>query len=199
MAAGAEPRLAPAPRTMAEYRQIVDELRRVQERVRELQRLLAEKEGTPAERPDEQRTVLACAVEDSSVAFDLSHVEEVLPSCTLTPFPQAPAWHLGMLSLHGEVVPILDVACRLGRISRRMALSDCIVIARTHNHSVGLLVQGVNDIVELLPENLEDVAVDVPEAPYVLGTFRHRDRTAFLIDLPALVTTSQLIETNDAR
>lgn len=47
-------------------------------------------------------------------ALELEHVREVVPEPVITPLPGAPPVVCGVLSLRGEVVPVLDTTALLG-------------------------------------------------------------------------------------
>src|ERR1043166_579372 len=47
-------------------------------------------------------------------ALPLAMVERVLPVVAVSPLPQAPPMTLGMINLHGTVMPVLDLRHRFG-------------------------------------------------------------------------------------
>ena len=46
-------------------------------------------------------------------AVDLRRVEEIVPLPVITPVPRAPSFLEGVVRLHGEVLPVVDVRKRL--------------------------------------------------------------------------------------
>jgi purine-binding chemotaxis protein CheW len=57
---------------------------------------------------------LVLPVGDERYAFDTARVREVAAAPRSTPLPGAPGWVLGVISVRGEVVPLLDTVAMLG-------------------------------------------------------------------------------------
>ncbi|MHB1124492.1 MAG: chemotaxis protein CheW [Ramlibacter sp.] len=66
----------------------------------------------PAAR-DDLTPVLECAVAEQAVAIELSGVREVRLYRPVTPLPLAQRFVLGIVSLHGRMLPVLDLASLL--------------------------------------------------------------------------------------
>ncbi|MCA3260588.1 MAG: purine-binding chemotaxis protein CheW [Telmatospirillum sp.] len=65
-----------------------------------------------------------------------------------TAVPHTPDFVRGIVNIRGEIVPIYDVAARLGRGLTNAAARHVVVIVRSEDgRSVGLLVDSVTDIV----------------------------------------------------
>lgn len=78
-------------------------------------------------------------IEGQRYALRLGAVERVLPMATVSPLPKAPTVALGVINLHGQVVPVLNIrslppvaAARLrdlsapGELDSTMAGSDAL-------------------------------------------------------------------------
>lgn len=79
--------------------------------------------------------------------LSVGQVREVLPRATLTPLVGAPAGLLGVLSLRGDLLPVLDLRLRLGLPPVQPSIGQCIVVTEMAPAAVGLLVDGVVGIV----------------------------------------------------
>lgn len=119
----------------------------------------------------------------------------------LTGIPGAPPWVAGLVNLHGSVTlaldwrPLLGVApataapaAIAGRRERPMLL--CV---RHHGDSVALIVDGLVERREFLPQDQTDTGGALVYAPWVLrafratdGIWRELDMQRFLDDLRAL-------------
>ena len=80
-------------------------------------------------------------------ALPISQVREVLPIATLTPFVAAPAELAGMLRLRGALLPVVDLRRRLGLPHVPQQIGHCIIAVQLGSCVVGLLVDGVRDVV----------------------------------------------------
>lgn len=114
-------------------------------------------------------------------ALDVFVVEGV------TPVPLAPPEVLGLLSLRGRVVTVVDLAHRLGCPSltaRRLAVG-----VEAEGHSYGLLVDGVGDVIGFDPATLEGCPSHggCGWADLSIGMHRLDDRILVVLDIDAVL------------
>ena len=66
----------------------------------------------------------------------------------------------GIINLRGEVVPVIDLAVRLGRKPIDVQKRTCIIVVELENddqrHVLGLLADAVSEVIELSADNIED-------------------------------------------
>ena len=70
-----------------------------------------------------------------------------MPRATLTPLPGAPADLIGLLRLRGVLCPVIDIRARLGLAAAAAHIGECIVVLHTTTFRLGLLVDGIEDVV----------------------------------------------------
>jgi purine-binding chemotaxis protein CheW len=58
--------------------------------------------------------VLACRLGDERYALETRHLRAVQWASGITPVPSTPAWVLGIVSVRGEIVTLLDLSAMLG-------------------------------------------------------------------------------------
>lgn len=78
----------------------------------------------------------------------LAQVERVVSAAQVTPVPHAPAIVLGVIDLHGRIVPVLDVQRRANCATPELQLSDQFLIIRSRLRTVALLVAETHGVVE---------------------------------------------------
>lgn len=78
----------------------------------------------------------------------LAAVESVQRSVAVIPLPKAPEIALGVFSLRGALVPVLDLRKRFGLPASEIGLSDCFVVARTVRRRVALLADSTLGVLE---------------------------------------------------
>jgi purine-binding chemotaxis protein CheW len=79
-------------------------------------------------------------VDGQIYALDLLEVERIVRAVEVMPLPEVPAYVAGVVDVHGQVLPVVDLRVRFDRPTRPIALSDHFIIARTPTHSVVLPV-----------------------------------------------------------
>ncbi|MES2187543.1 MAG: chemotaxis protein CheW [Pseudomonadota bacterium] len=80
-------------------------------------------------------------------AVRVGDVVRVLAAAELTPLPGAPPIVLGILDLHGEILPVLDLRQRLGHAARALGLDDSFLVVRTARRTVALVVDDIRSVV----------------------------------------------------
>jgi len=63
-------------------------------------------------------------LEGQRYALPLGAVDRVLPMVAVSPLPKAPAIALGVINLHGQALPVLDIRRRFGLPTREYGLAD---------------------------------------------------------------------------
>ncbi|MGB8933310.1 MAG: chemotaxis protein CheW, partial [Anaeromyxobacteraceae bacterium] len=131
--------------------------------------------------------------EEFAVAID--RVREVLRAPRITEVPRAPVGVLGVVTVRGEVVPVVDARARLG-VAVGQGTGGRIVIVETGEGPLGVLVDDVASVVRLprgaiepCPQGLSAAASDC-----VTGIGRWRDRLFMLVDASTLLRRNHAAE-----
>ncbi|WP_126975715.1 chemotaxis protein CheW [Frigidibacter oleivorans] len=82
-------------------------------------------------------------------SLDIMSVREIRGWTRATPLPQAPPYMRGVINLRGTVLPVIDLAARLGMDPVEGAARNAVVVAQSGPRCVGLLVDAVSDILAL--------------------------------------------------
>ncbi|NTE87918.1 chemotaxis protein CheW [Agrobacterium rubi] len=100
------------------------------------------------------------------IAFRLHNQEFCVRTTTIreirgwgpaTPIPHAPPDVIGIMNLRGTVIPIIDLANKLGMQSTEPTERSAIVVAEVHGMAMGLLVDRVSDILTIAASLLQPV------------------------------------------
>jgi purine-binding chemotaxis protein CheW len=128
-------------------------------------------QGVRAE--DLVRSLLRMAVGDKVLAVPINDVREILQVTRLTPLPRTPPLVRGVMNVRGSVVPVFDLAARLGRPPTEVGRRSCIVVVEAaldtdaDGDSVTPLVAGL--LVDAVFEVFDCTAGDIEAVP-PLGT-----------------------------
>jgi len=97
-----------------------------------------------------QRELLVFSLDGAAYALPIERVREIVRLRALTPMPNVPEAVLGVLSLRGEIVQVIDARRRFGlpSISPGRA-SRVIVITSEHGDVTGLLVDSVREVLRV--------------------------------------------------
>lgn len=111
---------------------------------------------TSAKAQSDVLELLAFRVAGQDYAIDIMMVREIRSSTLATSLPHAPSFVRGVINLRGMVLPILDLALRLGISGQdaEMARNVTIVVDRG-GRSFGLMVDAVSDIITIPGDSLQ--------------------------------------------
>ncbi|MHB8846537.1 MAG: chemotaxis protein CheW [Nitrospirota bacterium] len=126
-------------------------------------------------------------------AVPVEQVREVLTPKEITPVPHTADYFVGVCSLRGAVMPVIDLNRRLGlAASERDEKSRIIVVSLGQDDQVGLFVDRVRGVVRFLPSVVRPAPETVAQgsgAEFLKGIARTGDRLYILLDVEKAVGT----------
>jgi purine-binding chemotaxis protein CheW len=142
--------------------------------------------------PQQRREFVAFRLGDEEYAVAIDSVQEILKAPVLTEVPRAPAHVAGIVLVRGEVVAVQDPRRRLG-LSGTPGVSARVIVCESGSERVGLLVDGVSEVLRLLPSEIEERAQGIAsiDADYIEGVGREGDRLVVILNLAALIGRGQ--------
>jgi purine-binding chemotaxis protein CheW len=110
-----------------------------------------------AQRSGETLEILAFRLHDQEFCVKTIAIREIRGWVVSTPIPHAPADVVGVMNLRGTVIPIVDLALKLGMKSTTPTERSAIVVAEIHGVAMGLVVDSVSDILTIDAALLQSV------------------------------------------
>lgn len=99
--------------------------------------------------------VIAFRVDDDEYCVDIMSVREIRGWTPATRLPHAPSYVRGVINLRGAVLPIIDLANRLGFDMTEPSERNVIIVAQMEGQLFGLLVDAVSDIMTITADDLQ--------------------------------------------
>ena len=101
------------------------------------------------------REFVTFSVNDEPYALPIERVREIVRLRPITPVPRVPAAVIGVISLRGEVVQVVDLRRRLGMPTREPTRTSRIVVLHGDDGSVtGILVDTVRDVLRITDDQI---------------------------------------------
>lgn len=97
----------------------------------------------------QQRELTAFRIGEQDFCVDIMAVREIRGWSVPTPLPQSPDYLLGVINLRGAVLPIMDLAGRLGLPATIPSVRSVIIVVQVGERVIGLLVDAVSDILSV--------------------------------------------------
>ena len=116
----------------------------------------------------------------------------------MTRVPMTPDFIQGVINLRGNVVPVVDLAARLGRPCSELSKRSCIVLVEleTDNEiqTAGMLVDEVNEILEIPEADMQpapDFGTDI-RTDFIQRMGRVNDAFIILLDINHVLSVTEL-------
>ncbi len=124
-------------------------------------------------------------------ALEISQVREVIRLREITPIPDSVNYVEGVINLRGHVIPLLNLRMKLKLSREDLRKTNRIIIANINNHSIGILVDGTKEVLNLLEERITPPDAVLKEAKYLIGVGRIEKRLILIMDIEKLLTAKE--------
>ena len=142
-------------------------------------------QATPHANAGAMRELISFRIGAQEFCVDIMAIREIRGWTAATALPQSPSFVRGVINLRGAVLPIVDLASRLGFESTEASDRNVIIVADIGGQVVGLLVDAVSDILTITDDMIQptpDVASETAKT-FVRGLIPMEGRMISLIGL----------------
>ncbi len=143
----------------------------------------------------EQTEFLSFRIGESEYSVEIMSVREIRGWTRTTSLPHAPRFVRGVINLRGTVLPVVDLAMRLGLEETAPEDRNVIIVVDVNSRVMGLRVDAVSDILSFTRDQLQpppDVTAS-SNTPFVKALTILDDRMVRLLDLEAVLPTGDEI------
>ncbi|TVZ37603.1 purine-binding chemotaxis protein CheW [Alteromonadaceae bacterium 2753L.S.0a.02] len=136
--------------------------------------------------------------------LELGQTREILEYTGVTEVPLMPDFLSGVINLRGEMVPVIDLAVRLGRapivIQRRTCIIVAEILSQNQHHVLGLLADGVSEVVEIPLQEIEKAPTfgSNIRAEFIQGIAKRDQEFVVLLDAANALSVHELANLVDA-
>ncbi|MEW5684564.1 MAG: chemotaxis protein CheW [Pseudomonadota bacterium] len=144
--------------------------------------------------PGGMKELISFRIGAQEFCVDIMAIREIRGWTAATALPQSPSFVKGVINLRGAVLPIVDLASRLGFESTEASDRNVIIVADIGGQVVGLLVDAVSDILTVTDDVIQptpDVASDTAKT-FVRGLIAMDGRMISLIGLERVLPDMEL-------
>jgi purine-binding chemotaxis protein CheW len=146
----------------------------------------------------EQSQYLGFHIAGEEYAIGILRVREILEYDTVTKVPTTPPSIRGVINLRGSVVPVVDLAVKLGLPESVVTKRSCVVVVEIaldgERTVMGLLADAVSQVIDLPAAEIE------PPPPFgtrirvecLLGMGRSGKKFVLLLDIDRLLSTDDV-------
>ena len=135
------------------------------------------------------RQLVIFSLGSEEYALPITRVQEIIRYTEPRMVASRTAWIRGVINLRGKIVPVCDLAERLGLALERPEAAK-IVIVETAVGTAGVIVDDVDEVLTVSPEQLE--GVPTADTGYVDAVAKVGERLAILLNPDGLFAGVQI-------
>lgn len=143
---------------------------------------------------DRKDQYLAFSLGGETYGMDIRSIREIIQYGGITEVPLMPACIRGVINLRGAVVPVIDISVRFGRGATPVQRRSCVVILELARTSLGFMVDTVNEVLEIGPEDIEPAPSFGSDlrAEFVKGVGKVNGRFVILLDVEHVLSVEEM-------
>jgi len=132
-------------------------------------------------------------IADETFGIEIERVVEIIKVQKIFSMPGLPDFLSGVMSVRGAVIPLIDLRMRFGKAPS--GKKERIIIVRFGVEKIGVLVDGIKEIMSLAPEEM----ISPPsifkgfKTEYLTGLGKKGEGIIILLDIDNLLTSEEKI------
>lgn len=132
---------------------------------------------------------VAFHVQGQEFCLDVAAVREIRSATKIVPLPNSSVEFKGLMNLRGVVLPVVDMAGRLGLPIAERPSHPVIIVAASGARMVGLEVDAVDDIISAIDTEMQPVPTlqSGKVHQFVRGIINRPDRIICILELDHLL------------
>ena len=133
-------------------------------------------------------------LDESEFGVEIAQVVRIIRLMKITRVPRAPRFLEGVVNVHGEMVPVVDLKKRFELPWREYGYKARILVVEVEGQTVGMMVDLVTEITWIPTSTIEPPPEMVAEISgvYLTGLGRLDDRLIIILDLSRVLTTEEV-------
>ncbi|TSB46170.1 chemotaxis protein CheW [Alkalicoccobacillus porphyridii] len=138
---------------------------------------------------DEQMKVIIFQMHEEEYAIKVSDIQSIERMQSVTRIPGTPTFVKGVMNLRGVITPVIDLREKFGLEKKDSDESTRILITASDDLTLGLVVDGANDVMDIPLNKIEPTpeVVGGVEAHYLDGVVKLGTRLFSLLNLEKAV------------
>lgn len=153
---------------------------------------------------EEFNKYLLFSVADTHFSIEISEIKEIIEFSKVTRVPMSPRCIKGVFNLRGTIIPIIDLAFRLGKEPNTETRRSCIIVTEVIDDdqrvTVGFSVDSVERVVDIASRLIESpppFGADI-RLEFISGIARIEAGLITCLNLDELLSVSELCDSSGA-
>lgn len=133
---------------------------------------------------DEVLQLVGFTVGEEKFAIDISEVHEINRFEQISRIPDLPDHVMGVIDLRGMVIPVINLAEKLGIQNQDVTKDTRIIVIGLNGDKTGILVDSVSEVIRVSMNNLDrpPSIIQNVNSEYIRGILRKNDQLIVVLD-----------------
>lgn len=121
-------------------------------------------------------------------------VVQIIGIQEITEIPEFPIYVKGIISLRGNIIPVVDIRLYLGKKEKFYDDHTCIIVIKIDDHLLGMIVDSINEVTDIPDEDIlqpPQVSHDL-DSVYLTGITKHDNKVILLLNTQEILSIDQL-------
>ncbi len=131
---------------------------------------------------------------EENYGIELTRIKEIIRHRELTVVPEAPKFILGLLNLRGIAVPVIHLRRLFQLLEKDMDEYAVIIVMEILGRLVGMLVDGVSDMIAVKHEEITDPPrfTDRKGTKFIKGMYEKEKEFIMLLDADKIFSADEI-------
>ncbi|MEH7504893.1 chemotaxis protein CheW [Neobacillus drentensis] len=133
--------------------------------------------------------VIAFTLGNEEYGLNIEYVQSIERLNQITRVPNVPKYVKGLINLRGNVIPIIDLKCKLDLGDAQYSENSRVIIVKFEEIELGLIVEKTNNVINVESEAIEAAASSGFNTDYFEGIAKYEGRLIILLKIEELIKT----------
>ena len=137
-------------------------------------------------------------LDNQRFALPLSTVERAIRIMEIVHLPTAPEIVMGVINLHGKIIPVVNIRNRFRLPQREINLNDQLIISNTKKRPLAILIDSVLGVFEFPEKRIVSADKILPDIEYIEGVAKLEEGIILIHDIDKFLSLEEEKALNDA-
>ncbi len=134
------------------------------------------------EEEGEKELFLCFSIGKEIYGIQIDYIQEIIPVYPITKVPNSPKEIIGIISIRGQVLPVLDIGLFLGQKVEKITEDTKLIILRVKDEMVSIIVDKVYQNISIPLKSIEQAPSTVKdEKGLIFGVYPFKKRLLILL------------------
>ena len=152
-------------------------------------------QNNPKHEGEDLAQMVTFNLHNEEYGVNILQVQEINRMVEITEVPQTENYIEGIINLRGKVIPIIDLRTKFGMKTVEHDNKTRIVVVDVNSETVGLVVDGVSEVLRVHAGSLEEaprLVAGRDSEEYIKSIVKLENRMLIYLDLEKIIASSRL-------